>query len=384
MLKQTFLNALFTGVAQAISLIVFVVLAGVLETEQFGILSVQLSAAALVSIISTFQFERVYVRVRTRALKQYIAFHIRCLFLISAVLLVVSLPFAIGPSSVVLAVGMGLSQIALYAAARLGFFRRIWLMKLIQSIALLFVSALVYLTGQQGLYWLAFLCSYACAGLMVLDEPTRVAIFRADLRNDMRRFKYSLRIAAMALGSLLTGAFTREFPVLLAGAMGQPATAGTLGLVMRVVGAPLGLLARSASAVVANYVASDRFDMRAMGKLLVIPAIGTIYITLLFVASFYLPAFVKFDQFSVFLIALAPFFIVRAYVGMLGSALVFYRLQRVDLLCNTGLACFASVAGVVTYSGGLDFNGLLWIISLISIGFGFYLTQLFAKRLKEF
>lgn len=382
MLKQTFLNALFTGLAQAVSLIVIVSLAAILEAETFGILSVQLSAAALVSIMSTMQFERVYVRVRTRALAKYIAFHLRSLGLVSVVLLAVSLPFAIGPGSVILGAAIGLAQVALYAAARQGYFRRIWLLKGIQALALLIFSVLVYLSKQDSLYWLAFLGSYLCAGLVVLDRPTRAALGVFNLRNDMRRFGYSISIAAMALGSLLTGSFTREFPVLLAGAMGQPETAGTLGLVMRTVGAPIGLIARSASAVVAGYVASRRFDIAAMIRLAIIPIMGVSYIAALIIASFVIPAFDKYDQFIPFLIALTPFFVLRGYVGLLGSALVFHRLQGADLRCNSWIALVALILGGAVYQGWTDMNILLWLVSATSTILGGYLVMRLAKEIE--
>lgn len=383
MLRQTFLNALFTGVAQAISLIVIVVLASVLEAERFGILSVQLSAAALVSIISTFQFERVYVRVKTRALKQYIAFHLRCLFFIAILLFIVSLPFKIGPSSVMLGTVIGLSQIALYAAARQGKFSRIWLMKGVQAASLLLLSGTAYLFKQDSLYWLAFLGSYFCSGLMVLDRATRTALRNFSLRADVRRFGYSVKIAAVALGSLLTTSFAREFPVLLSGAMGQPETAGSIGLVMRLVGAPVGLLARSASAVVASYVAFEKFNTAEIKRLLVVPMLATFYIVIVIMGTSLTQVLDKYVNFTLYLIALAPYFIVQAYIGLLGSAIVFYRLQRHEFFCSIATAFTALVVGGGVYFGITDMTMLLWFTSGTATLLGAYMMNLLIQELRQ-
>ncbi|MEJ8562013.1 hypothetical protein QTO30_12815 [Yoonia sp. GPGPB17] len=220
MLKQTFLNAVFTGGAQAVSLVVIVALAAVLDAAVFGALSIQLSLAAVLSILCTLQFERVYVRVRTAALARYIAFHIFCLACVSAGFLAVAIALGIGQIAVLLAAATGLSQIALYGAARQGLFVRIWVMKAVQATSLLGLSAIIYAVQQDTLYWIAFVGSYFGAGLFALDQPTRHALFHRTLRHDIRRAAYSARIAAMALGSLLAGSFTREFPVILSGALG--------------------------------------------------------------------------------------------------------------------------------------------------------------------
>lgn len=383
MLRQTFLNTLLTGFAQAISMLVIIALAGTLEAEQFGTLNVQLSTAALLSIICTLQFERVYVRIKHRALAHYVGFHVRCLVLVFAVLCCLSLPLKTGPSSVVLAAAIALSQISLYAAARQGQFQRIWLMKLLQAASLLILSFANYIAGRDDFYWLAFFGSYLCAGLVVFDKKTLAELKRFTLKNDVRRFKFSFSIAAKALGSLLTGSFTREFPVLLCGAMGQQEAAGALGLVTRTVGAPIGLLARSASAVMAGYVATNRLNKDAMRKLLLVPAIGAFYILAVVALAGYVPALSKYDQFAGFMLALAPFFLIRAYVGLLGSALVFYRLQDADLKFNIAAALAAALSGLLAYSGNLDLSSVLWLISIVSTVFGVALVYMLAKNLAK-
>lgn len=288
-----------------------------------------------------------------------------------------------GPSSALIAFSMGFSQIALYAFARQGQFYRIWIMKGIQVAGLLFFTLIIYQLELDNLYWLAFFGSYLCPGLTLLKSISPATLLSFSIRNDVRRLSYSFRIATMSLGSLLSGSFTRELPVLISGAIGQTESAGTLGLVMRIIGAPIALLARSASAVVGNYVASARFDTKAMRRLSIIPLIGMAYILVLFIVSNYLSVFQKYEQFSLFLVALSPFFLFRAYIGLLGSAIVYFKLQGVDLVCNLVLAIFSSAAGIMVYYGALDISSFLWVNSILSIGFSIYLGKLLMLRLNK-
>lgn len=380
MLKQTFFNAIVSGGAQAISLAVLIALASTLDVELFGALSVQLSVAAVTSILCTFQFERIYVRVRAISLAAYIGFHLRCFLLITIVFFGTSLPFKNGPTSIALAAAISLAQISFYVAARQRRFRVIWLMKMVQALMLLLAVATVYASGQYKLFWFAFFVSYGSAGLFVLDKATLKAVVENRLRDDLRRFRYSVRIAAMAMGSLMAGSFTREFPVILSGAIGQPETAGALGLVMRTVGAPVGLLARSASAVVAGYVATNQFDKRSLVQLLAIPALGGVYIGMLAFASLHIDAFDKYSRFTLFLALLTPLFLVRAYIGLLGPAVVYFRLQFADFLCNTILALTAAVIGVFVYTGFSDVVFLLTSVSGVSALLGAVLIERLVKH----
>lgn len=375
MLKHTFLNALFNGLAQAISLAVIFTLASTLDAELFGSLNIQLSSATVLSIIFTMQFERIYVRIKSHALAKYISFHLRSLIIVSLSLAFVSALFEQGLSTSVLAFGMGFSQISLYAAARQGKFRRIWIMKGIQGVSLLIFSSIIYLLEQERLFWLAFFISYSTSGLIVFDAKVRKTFLNTSWRNDYRRLKYSVTVAALSLGSLLTGSIARELPVLLAGMLGQNATAGAVGLVMRTVGAPIGLLARSASAVVASYVASKKFGVASIKSLLVVPLMGLIYIVALLYVSPYFPLTEKYEEFTFFLISFAPFFLVKSFTGMLGPAIVYYRLQHIDLCFNlatiTSMLLVASLISVDL----LDFNVVPISISTLSTLFSLLLTH---------
>ena len=146
--------------------------------------------------------------------------------------------------------------------------------------------------------------------------------------------------------------------------MGQPETAGSVGLVMRLASAPIGLLARSAAAVVANYVASARLDFTAVKMLSFIPIIGSAYIFVLGMATPHVPALSKYGQFEFYLFLLAPMFVLRAYVGLLGSALVYFRIQRYDALYNFSIAIGAAFFGAAVMFLEVNFFWLLLFTSI--------------------
>lgn len=361
-----------TGLLQVATILVLLGLAAYLDVENYGLLNIQLAASALVSILLGLQFHRVYVRIRQQILPAYIAFHLQ----ISAVMLLVLLSVAFfvpqGVVSLILAGAMALSQIALYSLARQGRFRLIWSMKATQAASLLGATLYIYALGADSMFWVAFGISYASAGLFALQRPVVTELGSFSLKRTLRRFRYSIRISLVSLGSMSTSAFIREFPVLLAGAMGRTDIAGALGLLMRIVGSPIAFLARSASAVVSNYVASARFGPRELVKLTVVPLLATCYIAAL-VALFYFDLGVdlrKFEVFGTFLIVAAPYFIVRSYIGLLGSAFIYFGIQHLELIKNTSAAAISILVGLLVYFGIWSFQALLVAMSLAATLFG--------------
>lgn len=370
MLKESAQNAAFSGASQLVTLIVLITLASRLESVQFGILSIQLSSATLLSLILTLQFERVYVRVREPRFGNYLVFHLRFFFALSFVAFAASNSFELGPSSVLVAIGMGLAQIALYAAARRGRFKRIWILKAVQALGLcLFVVLISQLSSPSG-YWIAFAGSYFFAGCVCIERRTWRRVFGAPLRGVLRRLRFSIGIAFMGLGSLLASSGVREMPVLLAGAMGQPQLAATAGLIMRTVGSPVGLIARSASAVVANFVATRRLREDAMFKLGAIPLAGLAIIFLVALGFECVPALQKYEGFVYLLWLLTPYFLVRAYIGLLGPAIVFFRVQWLDLVSNVLVLGICGLSGLAIWLGLVDFTALPIVMSLSACIFG--------------
>ncbi|MEJ8562014.1 hypothetical protein QTO30_12820 [Yoonia sp. GPGPB17] len=112
-----------------------------------------------------------------------------------------------------------------------------------------------------------------------------------------------------------------------------------------------------------------------MIKLSIVPVIGIGYIAVVLVASYFVPAVTKYAQFATFLIALAPYFVLRAYVGLLGSAFVFYRMQRFDLMCNTMIALSVAATGLAVSFAGLPFATLLWAISITNMIFAITIAR---------
>lgn len=380
MVKQTLQNTLFTGFAQLASLAVILFLAEVMPTAEFGKLNVQISAATILAILTTFQFERVYVRIRDCSISKYIAFHLKVVIVGTSVLFIVLSLLGLDFEIAALVAAISLNQVALYGAARSQRYRQIWLMKSIQAASLLSTALALYLLSIETFYWLPFVVAYFLPGLMVIDKGVRYALVRSSIRNEARRFSYSVRIALIALGSILSGSFVRELPLLLAGALGRLEIAAALGLLMRLVGAPIGLLARSASAVATGYVAKGSFTIRDFTTISLIPLSGGLFVASIVIAADYIPQLRQFDDFQIFAICLGPYFLARAYVGILGPVIIRYRIQGLDLLCNITSALLSVIWATALYFDTITMPELLALISLSTVIAASYLIWTAYKR----
>lgn len=371
MKKQIYSNLAANVISQGFVFLAMAYAASVFPPSEFSNFGILMGIVSIVSPLMTFQIERVYVALSIDEVIDVYEKHLALVFYLHVILLCVL--YVAGELLVaILSLSICLNQVQSYYFARSGYFKQLWLSKLLQGIAtgagVLFsvnFFSTDYLCWSYVAGWILpvlFYCKRGRIGKILLFKPFAWSALVMNHRK-------LLSISTVSI--FLTNAI-REFPVFFISYHFGASHGGSVVLVNRLLSQPMGLIGKSISPILTRYLGENSFSRKDLHSLVILFGVSAILPLAFFIFILFSNVYSQYPE--IYLVAGCLIFTVffQFCIGTLGPVFVKFRLQGVQALCYAWQMVIIIISSVVVLRFSVELSYYLVLITalcaFVSIG----------------